>query len=507
MKASVTSARDTVDLFLAAAKTQRLRPAVRTGSQFVSYAQLEERARRVAHAVAQRQGPRVLIALPQSADAYAAMLGVAMGGGYYAPVNPASAPEKIRRIVRSFEPHFVIAAADGGEALLADAPAADLLTPQQINQSPRLDGRGLRHELAYVIFTSGSTGEPKGVVISRAALDHYVDWLVDHIGVAPTDIVSQHPSIAFDLSVMDIFAALCCGAALCPLASPGDRLMPARVIARERITVWISVPSVISLMVQARQADAEHLATLRLLAICGEPQLPEHLQAIFSACPDARVLNTYGPTETTVSVTSLALSAETYPQYGSRTVAIGPAIPGMDIRLLGGANPDEGEIVIRGPQLANGYWRDREQTDRAFRTIVVDGRPMRAYFTGDWAERVNGQVYFRRRIDSQVKVKGLRLELDEIAAAIRSLGFAEACVTMRRDEIVAVIEGASSDLDEAALRRALAMKLETHALPARCIGVASLPRNENDKIDRLAVEQLLDGLAGDQAADQGGSRT
>ena len=160
----------------------------------------------------------------------------------------------------------------------------------------------------------------------------------------------------------------------------------------------------------------------------------------------------------------------------------------MEIALIGGENDDEGEIVILGPQLAEGYWGDPEQTARAFRVQARETGPQRAYFTGDWAERRSGSIYFRNRIDFQVKVSGYRLELDEVAAAIRALGWTEVVVAQTPGGIVAVIEAAEdADFDETTLQRELAGKLERHALPTRIRRLPSFPRNANDKIDRAAV--------------------
>lgn len=462
----------------------------------ITYEVLEDRARRIAAKVSAYRQPKVLIAIPQGPDAYAAMLGVGLGGGFYAPVNLAAPREKLELIARLLQPDLIIGGRDVTDSLRRAAPEADVADTRQLYDLPPLLGRGRRHELAYLIFTSGSTGVPKGVMVSRSALDHYVGSIADTLGITAQDRVSQHPNIAFDVSVMEIYGALCFGATLCPIVSKGDRLMPARAIAREKLSVWISVPSVIGLMMRAGQVTTSNLASVRLFGFCGEPLLKQHLDAIFAARPDAIVVNTYGPTEATVSVTSLRLTRDNYLGACAESVAIGDPIAGMDLNLIGGPDADEGEIVLSGAQLAVGYWQNPEQTAKSFRTLELDGKPTRAYFTGDWAKRSGGLVFCKGRLDFQVKIHGHRLELDEVAAAIRACGWPEVCVLIWREMLTAVIEmRAGTALNEVELRRSLTGKLEHHAIPLVLRAIPSLPRNENDKIDGTSVARWLEANA------------
>jgi D-alanine--poly(phosphoribitol) ligase subunit 1 len=484
---------DPIDLFLRAAASHPRHAAVAASGEAIAYEDLEERCRRVAARTAALGADKVLIALPQGADAYAAMLGVGLGGGCYAPVNVRAPKDKTLHVARQFEPEMILCSPEDEAWWRESVPGANVTTPRAIRRVAPLTEARPRNTLAYVIFTSGSTGRPKGVAIPRGALDHYVAWLGDAFAITADDRVSQHPNIAFDLSVMDIYGGLCRGATLCPIVSPGDRLMPARALARERITIWISVPSVISLMTRARQATAENLRSVRLFAFCGEPLAREHLDALFTARPAARVVNTYGPTEATVSMTALPLSANDYHGACAASVALGDPIPGMDLRLVGGANPDEGEIVITGPQLAAGYWRDPEATAKAFRTLDIDGRPTRAYFTGDWARRVGAQIYFEGRVDFQVKVRGHRLELEEVAGAIRALGWPDARALIWRGELTAVVEAEKIDAER--LRRDLIGRIEGHAIPTVIRAIPAMPRSDNDKIDQAAIVRWLEADA------------
>lgn len=487
---------DRIDLFLQHAALRPEHPAISHDGDSVSYAALETRIRSFAARIAQVAQPRVLIALPQGADAYAAMLATGLAGGYYSPLNMAAPIAKLRLIAKALQPDIIIGHTGIAELLAQETANALVLDPDTLSTDISFVGRGRRHEIAYIIFTSGTTGVPKGVVIERASLDHYVDWLRTDLALGPDDRVSQFPNIAFDLSVMDIYGALCSGATLCPLLGRGDRLLPARAIERERITVWVSVPSVVGMMMQAGDVTWDNLQSVRHYVFCGEPLLREHVAALFDACPEAVVQNTYGPTEATVSMSSIRLEADSFARYCTTSVALGAPIPGMGVVLQSGTHPDEGELVIVGPQLARGYWQDPDRTEQQFRTVVVDGVPMTGYATGDWVERRDGQLYFKERIDFQVKIRGYRIELDEVAAAIRKCGWPTACVFKYQDSLVAILEhNAHRPFDEAAIRAQLVTQIEAHMIPSRFRLIDQLPRTDNDKIDRREAARWFEAGA------------
>jgi acyl-coenzyme A synthetase/AMP-(fatty) acid ligase len=228
------------------------------------------------------------------------------------------------------------------------------------------------------------------------------------------------------------------------------------------------------------------MASLRLLTFCGEPLLPLHLEAIFKAAPGVTVQNTYGPTEATVSCTALDLTAGNFAAACGASVAIGEAIPNMGIHLVGGDHADEGEIVITGPQVAAGYWRDEMQTAASFKPYA--GQP--AYYTGDWAKRTNGHTFFLGRRDHQVKVRGERIELDDIAAAVTRGGWGAATVVFVDEALVAFVERHDPAPPPDEFKAAMRHLLPPHLVPARLHALATLPRNANDKVDRQALARL-----------------
>lgn len=485
---------DVIDRFFSVSARDGESVAVYNDTTRVRFKDLAAYVRKYATLFSSTSAPKVMIAIDHGTDAYAAMLGTIMVGGFYAPVNTAAPVEKIRAICQEFQPTIILAN-DITLASLSDiAPAAKRCRPLDIQSIEEFRGLGFRNKIAYVIFTSGTTGTPKGVVISNASLSHYINWVVDSEMMKPGDRVSQYTNIAFDISVLDIFGTLCSGAMVVPLTTRSDRLMPALGVRKYGITVWISVPSVIALMMRAKQLNSENLSSIRRFFFAGEPLLETHLRGIFDVLPHSEVWNAYGPTETTVTMTCLKLNSDNYASFTRASVAIGDVIPGMHIRLIGGDEPDAGEIVIGGPQVAEGYWNSPTLTANSFQAVDWCGSSMRAHFSGDWGRRVNGQLYCESRIDFQVKIDGLRVELNEIAAAIRAAGWPEVAVFKLSGKLVAAIETKSGNKNSPAkkqLHSLLMSKLDAYAVPAHYVMIDEFPRTSNDKTDRKAIQEIV----------------
>ncbi len=477
-----------VERFVAVATRNPAHPAVQHGGRVVSYWELYCLVLAMASRFADAGPcPKVLIVLPAVPEAYAAMLGALYAGGVYCCLNTASPRHKKQRIVDIFEPQ-VIVTSRGDHGWMAMPARCQTLFIDQIDNSSSFM-QPLIPNIAYVMFTSGSFGDPKGVMIPYSALNHYVEWALEAFRPTQRDRWSQHPSIAFDLSVLDIYGTLCSGATLVPVVSKGHRLLCSLAIRDLELTIWNSVPSVIDLMVKSRKLRGDDIRSLRIASFCGEPLLPHHLAALFDARPDLTVFNTYGPTEATVSCTLRTLTRRNFHGYCKSSVSIGTPIRGMKIYLIGG-DADQGEMAIAGPQVALGYMNARDEARSAFVELELEGGIQRMYMTGDWAVRENGELYFVGRKDNQIKIKGHRLELDEIDQAIRECGFSETRTICHDGELHAFL-AAAKPFDETALKSALSARLDPHAVPTTFHALESLPRNENDKIDSAALRHLI----------------
>ncbi len=503
-------ARDPLERFLEVTDRYADHPAVVEGETEICYGELARLANRYAFRINQAcsgndtDNRRVLICLPRGAAAYAAMFGTLMAGCYYSPVNIDQPLLRQQAIVRTFSPNVIIGAASVLDSLELDE-AVVAIDPDA------LSGEELAvpcdpHGLAYVMFTSGTTGQPKGVKIGRDGLGHYTDWAITAMEVQPSDRWSQHPNIGFDLSVLDIYGALCAGATLVPLNDRRERLLPAEAIKKYQLSIWNSVPSVIDLMRRGGRMTPERLSSLRMATFCGEPLLREHLEVLFECRPDIAVHNTYGPTEATVSMTLLRLDAANYQSAIDASVALGEPIPGMMLLLDDGesgmdvdtmAGSMEGEIVIAGPQVSHGYWKSEELTRAAFGQLQSGGEALPYYRTGDWAVRKNGHVFFSARIDRQIKIKGHRIELSEIESVLRDAGAVAAFVTLTKDRIIAFVE-LPVTVSAADMKAACTNRLPHYAVPSHIEVCSQLPRNSNDKIDAKQLSAKAEAISGTQ---------
>jgi D-alanine--poly(phosphoribitol) ligase subunit 1 len=488
---------ETTDVLMRFIKIAHDRPnhtAVELNGSATSYGQflklVQQLAQKMLHATPTGEVPKVLIRLARSPEAYAAMFAAFYAGGYYSPVNMDHPVELQIKHARCFKPNLIVSDSSdpATQALSNGLPIIDPKKPleEDFQTSPNPS-----NEIAYVMFTSGTSGTPKGVMIGREALSHYVAWAVTAMNVTSSDRWSQHPNLGFDLSVLDIYGALCGGATLVPITDQRERLMPARAIQKHKLTIWNSVPSVVDLMKRDVKLNHVTLASLRLVTFCGEPLLKEHLDTLFSAKPDLLIHNTYGPTEATVSMTLLALTSGNYLENCKATVALGDPIPGMQIELVDGKDEQEGELYILGPQVALGYWESPELSAKSFDTVSIDGNSVRRYRTGDWVEANSGNLYFKSRIDRQVKINGHRLELSSIDAALRDVGALAACTIVFQKAIFSFVE-LSEAITPESIELALKCRLPPYALPKEIRKISELPRSANDKIDVRMLLSILE---------------
>ena len=418
-------------------------------------------------------GMRVLVACENREESYIGMLASLHAGATYAPVDVSAPEARLNRILDKFRPTDIIVG-------LKDQDRFE--TVHRVGSECRISRQVVSDLPAYVIFTSGSTGEPKGVVISRKALNHFLKWSASDLGISHNSRISQHPNVAFDLSVLDIYTGLYNGAQIFPIQSSIDKMFPGRCIQRNKLTHWISVPSVVDLIAKDVSIKHNDFATLEKMIFCGEPLLPRHLEYIYNLNEKLIVFNTYGPTEATVCMTKLELTSKDWRSKINGSVALGDAIPGMEIELKDGRDNSEGEIIISGGQIAEGYWLQPELTNKVF----VDNK----YHTGDWAEIIDGEIYFKSRIDRQVKVHGNRVELGDIEQCIYDLTKKATACIKHQDRIIAYIEG--SEINQTELLNKISENIVEYMRPYKIICLNDLPRNINDKIDYNSLAALAE---------------
>ncbi|OBI07407.1 non-ribosomal peptide synthetase, partial [Mycolicibacter heraklionensis] len=486
-------------LFAAAAAAHPHAPALTGEDRSLTYAELAVESAGLARALAGRGiGPedRVAIALPRSLDSVIAILAVLQAGAGYVPIDIDLPNARIESILRQAEPKLTLT----GELLaeLRSDDAVQIPTPEAIHPD----------SAAYVIFTSGSTGEPKGVIGTHRALasyfaDHQQRMYAPAIARLGRPLRVAHAwSLSFDASWQPLVGLL--GGQSVHLFS-AEEMRDAEAIIngirRHRLDMIDTSPSMFTQLFDAGLLDAGSEHRLTVLALGGEAIAP-HTWARLRAAPATAVHNCYGPTETTVEAVVADVADADVP-------VIGEAVRGMIARVLDSSLrevPDgvAGELYLAGAQVTRGYLgRSGETAARYVADPFLAGGRM--YRTGDLVRRrADGQLSFLGRRDDQVKVRGFRVEIAEIEAALSALpGVAAAAVLPLRSDsgtrLVGFVAGpAGADLSR--VRADVGARLPVYMLPSRLIAVAAMPLTANGKLD---VEALL-ARAGDVASDDAG---
>jgi acyl-coenzyme A synthetase/AMP-(fatty) acid ligase len=346
----------------------------------------------------------------------------------------------------------------------------------------------LPEDAAVILFTSGSTGRPKGVVLSHRAVAAFVRWSAVEFGIAPADRIACPSPLGFDLSTFDLFNTALCGAT-CVLVPENIAWMPrflVRYTAEKRVTVWYSVPSILSRMLRDGGMRPGTCPDLRVVLFAGEVMSGSDLALLTAAVPGAVRANLYGPTETNV-VTFYRVPADF--AVGAPP-PIGRACPFAEVAV----DPSTGELLAGGASLMSGYWNRPDDNARAF--VHRDGRLY--YRTGDRVQSDgSGNLVFAGRLDRQVKRHGYRIELEEIETAlaghpaILEVGVVAFHDTEKGVLITAFVgTGPAGSVSLLEVKAHCAAALPRYMVPDRVLFVAAVPRGTRGKIDYSALEKL-----------------
>lgn len=438
--------------------------------------------------------------LDRSAEAYAAMWAAIGEGRAYVPLNPRYPVSRLRRIVEAAGVEYVIGTSASQAQASALGVASERVLVLEESVAARPDDPGVwsprqdAGSIAYILYTSGSTGQPKGVPISYDNLLAFVENIMSTIPYPPGGICSQVCELSFDFSVHEIYQALLSGCTLCP-ARQIDLFNPAQFIAKNAISVWISVPSLVRVILSNPAHQPGLLASIRLSIFNGEPLTTTLARTWQAAIPDAAVWNTYGPTECTVAVTA-QLWEDRSDLSEIDVVSIGLPLPGCEAAILqdGSILPlastsqeASGELLLRTPQCFGGY-----SDPKIAQPFETDGSGSVLYKTGDNVLWRNGRLFHLGRLDHQVKIGGHRIELMEVEWQLRrALGTdGLAVVTYPRQhptELVLFVEGRH----EVPRLDAETLGLPAYMIPKRCLTVETLPVTQHGKLDRIALQSLL----------------
>ncbi len=354
------------------------------------------------------------------------------------------------------------------------------------------------------MFTSGSTGEPKGVVIPHQGVLHLVDWAHRDLGIGPQDRLTNVNPIYFDNSVFDIYAALLNGAGIVGLDALKGR-PPAELvadIAKYKCTFFFAVPTLFMYLDSMHLLTPEKLPGVSRFMFGGEGFPLARLRRFFDAfAGHAQLINCYGPTETSCICSGFPITNEVFDTTDG-FAPLGRLNPNFSYRILDEdlkpvAAGSTGELWLGGPCVGLGYINNPEETQKRFRQDpLIDGHRPVLYRTGDLVqEDRTGVLRFRGRADNQVKLRGYRVELEEIDHALASIpGIVRALAVVLQDRsgssrLVAAYAG--SKLSDADLLACCNAKLPAYMVPSRFTWLENIPVNANGKADRRAIATLL----------------
>jgi amino acid adenylation domain-containing protein len=354
-------------------------------------------------------------------------------------------------------------------------------------------------DLAYILYTSGSTGKPKGVMLSQDNAVSFVDWCSETFNPAATDRFSAHAPFHFDLSILDIHVCIKHGATLVLIGEDAGKDAPrlAQLIADERISIWYSAPSILSLLAQFGNLQRHDWSALKQVLFAGEVFPVKHLRTLVEQWPAPRYFNLYGPTETNVCTWYEVPTP--IPPERTKPYPIGHTCSHVASRVVDELGNDvprgtEGELCISGRGVMQGYWALPERTAQGF----LRDPATRWYRTGDIVtEADDGCFTYLGRRDRMVKRRGYRIELGEIEAALyRHAGVKEAAVVAFADEDAGVSISAFLSSHEARhpslieIKRFCAEHLPLYMVPDRFVWHDSLPKTSTDKVDYQRLKEM-----------------
>lgn len=441
----------------------------------------------------------------KSLESVIALYGIMKAGCAYVPLDPNAPEDRLKRIVAecrlsglAIHPATakranLFAQGEGSLAVFGaeaefwetlgarDANVVSLPTP-----SPT--------DLAYIMFTSGSTGTPKGIQHTHHSGLAYARMAASLYGLTPDDRLGNHSPFHFDMSTFEVFAGPVAGACSVLIPEAHARLPASlsQLVEAEKLTVWYSVPFAISQLVDHGALAQRNISALRWVIFGGEPIQTRYLRALAKHAPRARFSNSYGPAEVN-QCTYFHASAQDIELL--EKLPLGGPCPHAELKLVDhdGQDADRGELLVKTEAMMRGYWGSAQADGEVF----CEERSGRWYRTGDLVERQpGGELVFLGRLDRQVKLRGHRIELEEVEAVLSELnGVVDACAAVRADQatLCAFVQIEDGDGPSAQSLRAYAGKhLPRYACPSEYIFTDTFPRTASGKIDRAALAKTLE---------------
>jgi amino acid adenylation domain-containing protein len=490
----------------------------------IPYWRINEDANRLAHYLIKKgvgPGNLVGVSIERSPELTVALLGVLKTGAAYVPLDPSYPLERLASTLEDTRAECVLSNNGIGKKLpdtvrnliLLDSEAEPIRSESPLN--PVMNMMGLsRVERAYVLYTSGSSGRPKGVEGTHRGAINRMRWMWERYPFQAGEVCCQKTNVGFVDSVWEIFGPLLAGvpSVILPQEAVLDPEELLQILAEQRVTRIVLVPSLLRALLEHAPNLEERLPELKLWSCSGEVLTWELARRFRKGYPGAKLLNIYGSSEVAADVTWHEVREEEEDAQGTVSVPIGRPISNAQVYVLDrnlNAVPVgvRGEIYVGGDGLAMGYWQQPEMTGERFvPNPIAPERSERLYRTGDLGRwRSAGEIEYLGRMDGEVKVRGMRIDLGEIETVLASHRWVEEAVVELRGEgaeqrlVAYVVAGEEGTPSARELRRHVRSKLPEHMAPASYVRVEELPLLPSGKVNRRA----LGGLAGVALSDQG----
>lgn len=467
------------------------------------------------------------------------MIGSLKSGRAYVPMDISFPEQRVRDVISAVKPNILFDFSDETFFYNEDGTKKEEFVDIEIIDRDKLwnfilmnlDGELSKEvprekwvdgdEDSYILFTSGSTGKPKGVEISTYNLDSFINWMSPILGFDGSEkVVMDQPAYSFDLSVSQLYPGIANGATLFSL--PKSVIADFRTLFTEmknsNMEVWVSTPSFVGMCLADREFNENLLPKLRKMLFIGEVLPVEVARKLHERFPKVDVINGYGPTEATVGISHVIITDEHI--NSGKSLPVGVPMPNCTIKIVDEdgkevKNGEKGEIVIIGPSVSKGYYKNEEKTKASFyvdntanREKYVEGLSdelnnlrFRAYKTGDLGSILpDGNIKYSGRKDFQIKLNGYRIEIEDIENNLRKVENIRNAVVLPvyKDEKIVYLRGfvelevennLSNLKNQIAIKKKLSKLIPEYMVPRNIKVVESFPMNTNGKIDRKKLSE------------------
>ncbi|WP_068776272.1 non-ribosomal peptide synthetase [Paenibacillus sp. FJAT-26967] len=464
------------------------------------------------------------VLLERTPQFVAGVLGIWKAQGAYVPMDPSHGVKRQKDILLDSGAKVLLTLSSHLEEEVTESFEGMIVCLDKIVQqleAEEAEDLGLASDmnrLAYILFTSGSTGRPKGVMIEHLGMLNHILAEAEELELDSGLIFAQNANQCFDISVWQFFGALALGGttAIYPKELVLEVSKFAGRIARDGVTLLEVVPTYLAMLMDALESGDNPLRSLRHLIITGESVKPGTAERWFKLCPGIPLVNAYGPAEASDDVSQYMMTSA---PAGMPVVPVGRPVPNMNLYVV---NEDMqlcpvgvvGELCVAGIGVGRGYLNDPEKTSRAFgEDPFRPGEGFRLYRTGDLGRWLpDGNLEFAGRSDFQVKVRGFRIELEEIESALQKHPLVKEAVVMARDDsagdkYLCAYLTVKAGFDPKSLKEALQDELPDYMIPGHLVELAALPLLENGKVDRKSLPEPVRDPAADKEYTAAASET